>query len=198
MFFQDNRKPRAGDALIIVDLQNDFLAGGALPVPEGDAIVPVMNRYVELFQSASLPVIATRCWHPAGHRSFESGGPWPAHCIAWSEGAEFARQLKLPDIDDVVLVSKGTNPATRHPDSGFEETDLEEHLRKQEVQRLFVGGLTLEHAVYATAKDGLARGFDAILLQDAARPRDPRAAERALSELQSLGVDFVDYARIAT
>lgn len=198
MFFQDSRRPRTGDALLIVDLQNDFLAGGALPVPEGGAVVPVMNRYVELFQSASLPIFATRCWHPAGHHSFAPGGPWPAHCIAWSEGAEFARQLKLPAIDAVVLVSKGTDPAARHPDSGFDGTDLEEHLRKQEVQRLFVGGLALEHAVYATAKDGLARGFDVFLLQDAAHPRDPHAGARALSELRSLGVGLVDYATIAS
>lgn len=193
----DTSKPQNGDALLIVDVQNDFLPGGSMPAANGDAIVPVMNRYTALFQSADLPIFATRCWHPADHRSFHAqGGPWPAHCIEWSEGAEFARQLKLPGIDEVVVISKGTD-ANKHASSGFDGTDLEEHLRKQEVRRLFVGGLTTERAVYDTVKDALDRGFAVLLLEDASCPLNADEAQRALAEMRHLGVDFVQYDRIA-
>lgn len=197
MMLWNTLKPRTGDALVIVDLQNDFLPGGSLATPDGDAVVPVLNRYVALFQGADLPILATRCWHPPDHRAFrEQGGAWPAHCVAWSEGAEFARRLKLPDLDRMVVITKGERP-DRHPDSGFDGTDLEDHLRHLAVQRLFVGGLTTEHSVYHTIKDGLSRGFDMVLLQDATRPLDEAAGQPALDELQRLGVDFIEYDRIA-
>ncbi len=192
----DTLKPRTGDALIIVDVQNDFLPGGSMPAANGDEIVPVMNRYTTLFQSAALPIFATRCWHPADHHSFQAqGGPWPVHCIAWSEGAEFARQLKLPGIDEMVVISKGAD-ANKHASSGFDGTDLEEHLRKQEVRRLFVGGLTTERAVYDTVKDALDRDFAVLLLEDASGPLNADEAQRALAEMRRLGVDFVRYDRI--
>lgn len=193
----DTLKPQTGDALLIVDIQNDFLPGGSMPAANGDAIVPVMNRYIALFESAALPIFTTRCWHPADHRSFQAqGGPLPTHCIVWSEGAEFARQLKLPGIDEVVVISKGTD-ANTHASSGFDGTDLEEHLRKQEVQRLFVGGLTTEHAIFDTVKDAHDRGFAVLLLEDATRPLNADEAQRALAQMRRLGVDFVQYDRIA-
>lgn len=192
----DTLKPQTGDALLIVDVQNDFLPGGSMPTTNGDVIVPVMNRYTALFQSATLPIFTTRCWHPADHRSFQAqGGPLPVHCIAWSEGAEFARRLKLPGIDEVVVISKGTD-ANKHASSSFDGTDLEAHLRKQEVRRLFVGGLTTERAVYDTVKDGLDRGFAVLLLEDATRPMNTDEAQRALVEMRRLGVSFVRYDRI--
>ena len=90
-------RPRAGDALIIVDVQNDFLPGGALAVPQGDEVVSVLKRYAALFATLGLPVFATRDWHPRNHCSFrERGGPWPAHCVAGTQGAQFASGLKLP------------------------------------------------------------------------------------------------------
>lgn len=197
MTLWDTLKPQTGDALLIVDVQNDFLPGGSMPAANGDEIVPVMNRYTALFQSAALPIFATRCWHPADHCSFQAqGGPWPAHCIAWSEGAEFARRLKLPGIDEMVVISKGTD-ANKHASSGFDGTDLEAHLRKQEVQRLFVGGLTTERAVYDTVRDALDRGFAVLLLEDASCSLNADEAQRALAQMRRLDVDFVRYDRIA-
>ena len=85
-----------GDALIIVDVQNDFLPGGMLAVPRGDEVVSVINNYIDLFLTKGLPIIATRDWHPVNHCSFQAqGGPWPPHCIANSPGAEFAAGLRL-------------------------------------------------------------------------------------------------------
>ena len=87
----------AGDALIVVHVQKDFLRGGSLAVPSGDEIVPVLNRYLRAFQRARLPIVASRDWHPANHCSFkEQGGPWPPHCVAGSPGSDFAPDLELP------------------------------------------------------------------------------------------------------
>ena len=89
--------PRQGDALIIIDVQNDFLPGGSLAVPKGEEVVPILNQYLALFQEAALPVFATRDWHPSNHCSFvEQGGPWPPHCVAGTTGAAFVRELLLP------------------------------------------------------------------------------------------------------
>src|SRR4051812_4549463 len=92
-----------GDALVIIDVQNDFVPGGALAVPHGNEIIPVLNRYIALFEPAGFPIFATRDWHPANHCSFRSrGGPWPEHCIMFSPGAEFSPQLELPPSTEIV------------------------------------------------------------------------------------------------
>ncbi len=102
-----NLRLHPGDALIIVDVQNDFLPGGALAVPRGDEVIPVLNEYISIFKDHNLPIIATRDWHPPNHCSFtEHGGIWPTHCIAESHGAAFASGLELPR--DALLISKGT------------------------------------------------------------------------------------------
>ena len=120
-------KPGSRDALLVVDVQNDFLAGGSLPVPGGDAIIPILNRYIALFKRNRLPVFATRAWHPQRHASFaEQGGPWPPHCVAGTPGAAFPASLALPD--DVIVVSKVANEQ-RDAYSGFQETDLDWRLR---------------------------------------------------------------------
>ena len=154
-----------GDALLIVDVQNDFLPDGALAVPHGNHVVGVLNGYLKLFTSRKLPVFATRDWHPADHGSFlQQGGPWPAHCIAGSLGAEFADELQLPE--NVVVISKATG-VTADAYSGFDGTDLERRLREAGIQRLFIGGLSTEFCVQATVEDALRRGFSVILLIDA-------------------------------
>src|SRR5262245_28587020 len=90
-------RPRLTDALVLVDVQNDFLPGGALAVRAGDAILEPLNHCVREFDRLGLPVFATRDWHPPGHCSFrEQGGPWPVHCVAGTRGAEFSAQLRLP------------------------------------------------------------------------------------------------------
>src|SRR5262245_28517504 len=94
-------------ALILVDVQNDFCPGGALPVPEGDQVVPALNRQIERFRRAGRPIVATRDWHPADTTHFKSGGgPWPPHCVADKPGAAFHADLKLPR--EATVVSKGT------------------------------------------------------------------------------------------
>ncbi len=182
-----NLKPAEGDALIIVDVQNDFLPGGNLGVPDGDAVLPVMNRYLELFRRAGLPVYATRDWHPEGHCSFKAqGGPWPPHCVAESEGAAFARELKIGE--DVDVISKATT-VEKDAYSGFEGTDLAERLRTQKITRLFIGGLATDYCVLNTVKDALREGFQVLLLEDGIRGVEVNAGDskKAIEEMHALG-----------
>jgi nicotinamidase/pyrazinamidase len=171
-----------GDALLIVDVQNDFCPGGALPVPDGDRVVPVLNRYIERFQGRGLPVFASRDWHPEVTRHFESeGGPWPPHCVAGTEGASFHPELRLPE--DAEVVSKGTDPE----DDGYsafeaatsDEVALEAALEAAGVSRLFVGGLATDYCVQASVRDAARRGFRPVLLLDAIRGIDVEEGDQA-------------------
>ena len=181
-----------GDALLIVDVQNDFCPGGALAVPEGDRVVPVMNEYIRQFRERGLPVYASRDWHPRETRHFEAGGgPWPPHCVAGTEGAAFHPELSLPR--DAVVVSKGTDP-TDDGYSAFEaETpdgrSLEEELRARGVRRLFIGGLATDYCVRATVLDAARHGFRPVLLEDAVRGIgvEPGDVERSLAEMTGAG-----------
>ena len=174
------------DGLIVVDVQNDFCAGGALAVPDGDAVVEPINRLME-----QIPVVvATRDWHPPDHHSFlAQGGPWPPHCVQGSTGAELHPGLDVGRIDAVV-------DAGYEPDlegySGFEETDLEQLLREREVDTVHVAGLALDYCVRATALDARERGFDVILHVDATRAIEaqPGDSERTLEELRQAGVQI--------
>jgi nicotinamidase/pyrazinamidase len=157
----------AGDALILVDVQNDFLAGGSLAVPRGNNVIPVLNGYLAEFAGRQLPIFATRDWHPANHCSFQSqGGRWPVHCVANSKGAQFPSELILPPW--AVVISKGVN-ADKEAYSGFEGTDLEKRMRGHGIRRLFVGGLATDYCVLNTVKDVLTHGFTVFLLRDAIR-----------------------------
>lgn len=176
-----------GDALIIVDVQNDFLPGGNLAVAHGDEVVPVLNDYAELFAKRGLPVVATRDWHPDNHCSFEAqGGPWPPHCVARSSGADFAPALRLPE--KVQIISKATEQA-KDAYSGFEGTDLNEWLAERGVRRLFVGGLATDYCVLNTVRDGLAAGYRVMLLTDAIRAVNvnPDDGEKAVEEMTRRG-----------
>jgi nicotinamidase/pyrazinamidase len=179
--------PRPGDALIIVDVQNDFLPGGALAVPQGDAVVAPISRYAALFSRRALPVFATRDWHPRDHCSFRpAGGPWPPHCVAGTRGAAFAAALELPPATSVI--SKAAESA-RDAYSGFQDTGLERQLRAKGVRRVFVAGLATDYCVLATVRDACAAGFEAVVLADAVRAVDlaPGDGERALGEMRALG-----------
>lgn len=176
-------------ALLIVDVQNDFCPGGALPVPEGDQVVAVLNRYMERLDA---PVFASRDWHPAETSHFkERGGPWPPHCVRDTAGAAFHPQLKLPA--DAVVVTKGTDP-TDDGYSAFEGVDqngmaLGAALEQRGVRRLFVGGLATEYCVRASVLDALKQGLDVVLLTDAIRGIDVKPGDmtRALAEMQAAG-----------
>ncbi len=179
-------------ALIIIDVQNDFCPGGALPVTDGDQVVPVLNRYIEKFSRAGLPIFATRDWHPKKTRHFkEYGGLWPPHCVQHTKGAEFRAGLSLPR--DVVVVSAGMSP-DEEGYSGFEGRDqdganLAHLLRASGVQRIFVGGLATDYCVKHTVLDGLKQGFAVVLLEDAVRGVNlqPDDAEQAIKEMVSAG-----------
>ncbi|RRQ21005.1 nicotinamidase [Thiohalobacter thiocyanaticus] len=176
-----------GDALVIVDVQKDFLPGGSLAVSEGDAVVPVLNRYIGEFHQRGLPVYATRDWHPPDHCSFrEQGGIWPPHCIAGTEGAEYAPGLRLPAT--AVTISKATTPE-KDAYSGFDDTDLAARLHAVGVKRVFVGGLATDYCVLNTVRDALNEGFGVMLLRDAVRAVDvqPGDGDRAEREMESLG-----------
>lgn len=180
-----------GDALVVVDVQCDFLPGGALGVPQGDAVVPVLNRYIARFRVHELPIAFTRDWHPPAHCSFHAqGGPWPPHCVADTAGAAFAPGLTLPA--NARLVSKATTAAA-DAYSGFDGTDLADWLRACGAQRLFVGGLATDYCVQATVRDGLAAGFDVFALADAMRAVDVRPGDgaRAVAAMEAGGAHLV-------
>lgn len=171
---------RAGDALLIVDVQSDFLPGGSLGVPQGDAVIPPLNRGIAAFVSAGLPVYATRDWHPPDHVSFrEAGGPWPPHCVQHTHGAEFARELNLPG--DTTVISKA-ELADHDAYSGFDGTALHEMLQRAGVRRLFIGGLATDYCVLNTVIDALRLGYEVMLLRDAVRAVNVHAQDGARAE----------------
>jgi nicotinamidase/pyrazinamidase len=176
--------PHRGHALVVVDVQRDFLPGGALAVPDGDKIIPSLNRRIDQFTARGLPVFATRDWHPATHASFDvSEGMWPPHCVQGTPGAEFPKALRLPS--DVVLISKGTDDGDGY--SAFEGTDLEKRLADLNIYRLFVGGLATDFCVAETVSDALDLDFKVIVLLDAVRAINDAEAEKKLAEFESRG-----------
>ncbi len=175
----------AGDGLLLVDVQRDFCPGGALAVEEGDLIVPLLNRWLRAARERGIPVYASRDWHPRGHPSFaEQGGPWPTHCIQDSPGADFHPGLELPA--DAVLVTKGVR-FDRDEYSVLGDTGLADRLRRDGVERLWVGGLALDVCVRASVLDALRTGFQVHLLVDATRPVSAEEGRRALDEMKSAG-----------
>lgn len=184
--------PGERDAIVAVDVQNDFCPGGALAVPDGDAVVPVLNRWIERVAGAGGLVVASRDWHPADHCSFRTrGGPWPPHCVAGTEGAAFHPALRLPE--GTLVVDKATAP-DRDAYSAFDGTGLADRLRERGVERVYVGGLALDYCVKATALDARRAGFETLLIRPATRAVEVRAGdgERALAELRRAGVTILD------
>lgn len=190
-------EPTVGDALVIVDVQYDFLPAGALAVPSSNGILPVLNGYIQIFEKRRLPIYMTRDWHPVNHCSFkEYGGPWPAHCVAGTRGAAFSEELKL--ASPTTIVSKATTPE-RECYSDFGTTNFEANLRATGVSRLFVGGLATDYCVLNTVKDALALGFTTFLLRDAIRgvnvqPDDSLKAEQEMIRLGARPIELQDLA----
>jgi nicotinamidase/pyrazinamidase len=182
--------PQAGDALIVVDVQNDFLPGGALAVTRGDEVIAPLNGRLQSFAQQQLPVFVTRDWHPLRHCSFrEQGGPWPPHCVAGTYGAELATGLRLPT--GARIISKATRSEV-DAYSAFQGTDLAVQLRNAGVRRVVIGGLATDYCVRATALDALAAGFAVAVLADAVRAVEalPGDGERSLAELRARGAEI--------
>jgi nicotinamidase/pyrazinamidase len=177
-------------ALLVIDVQNDFCPGGALPVPAGDRVVPVLNRLIEDFEASRSPVYASRDWHPPDTSHFrEFGGPWPPHCIAGTPGADLHPALRLPP--DAVLVSTGQG---RDDDgySAFEGTTkggarLDEDLWKRGIEELYVGGLATDYCVRATVLDARRAGFRVTVITDAIAGIGEDTTRRALEEMKEAG-----------
>ena len=180
--------------LVIVDMQNDFCPGGALAVAGGDGIVPVINRYMELFRGKGWPIIASRDWHPRETRHFEEyGGIWPEHCVQRSFGAMFRAGLLLPP--DILVFSKGMDPETDDYSALQARNDagtMAEYLNKEGIRDLYICGLATDYCVLQTALEGLQLGFSVTVLVDAVLGVDLRKgdSERALEELAAAGAVF--------
>lgn len=180
------------DALIVVDVQNDFCPGGSLAVPEGDAVVPVLNRYLERASAAGIPIVASRDWHPEETAHFAAfGGTWPAHCIQETSGAAFHPALRLPP--ETLIASKGMSAK----DEGYSALEgllpggrnVLDALRERGVTRIHAGGLATDYCVRATVLGALAAGFTVFFLRDASRAVGvtPGDGERAIAEMQAAG-----------
>jgi nicotinamidase/pyrazinamidase len=175
--------------LVVADVQKDFLPGGSLPVPGSDAVIPVLNEWVGRAMAGGAHVFAGRDWHPEHHCSFrERGGPWPAHCVQGTPGAEFAAELRLPK--EAVIVSKGSDP-DREAYSAFQGTKLETALRALDIERLLVGGFATEYCVLETVRDARAKGYAVIVLDDAIRGVDATRSRAARDEMTALGAIHV-------
>jgi nicotinamidase/pyrazinamidase len=176
-----------GDALLIIDLQVDFLPGGALGVASGHEVVAPINHLIALFREQGLPVVASRDWHPQDHCSFAAqGGPWPPHCVADTPGAAFTAELALPD--DAIVVSKADTAAV-DAYSAFAGTSLAAQLRERGVGRVTVCGLATDYCVLETVSDALEEGLAVIIVPEAMRAVDSRPGDgrRALDRMVARG-----------
>ncbi|MFC6999736.1 bifunctional nicotinamidase/pyrazinamidase [Rufibacter roseus] len=190
-------------ALIIIDIQHDFLPGGALAVPEGDAIIPVVNQLQPLFDL----VVATQDWHPENHKSFASQHPgknvfeltqlkgldqvlWPDHCLQESRGADFPAELHSKQIE--AIFRKGTDPEIDSY-SGFydnghlKSTALADYLKGKGVKEVYLVGLAADYCVYFSAKDALQEGFSTYFIEDATRAIDQSGFEKAKADILQKG-----------
>jgi nicotinamidase/pyrazinamidase len=209
-------KPTIMNALILVDLQNDFCPGGALPVPEGDRVIEVVNRLQPHFDL----VAATRDWHPADHGSFAANHPgrrpgevieldgldqilWPVHCVQDTAGARFHPGLDRGRIARVFR--KGTDPRIDSYSGFFDNghrraTGLGDYLTGQGVTEVYVCGLATDYCVKFTALDAVGLGFGTRLIRDACRGVDlePGDVDKAIAEMQGRGVRVVESGEILT
>jgi len=200
-----------GAALVLVDVQRDFLPGGSLAVTDGDQIVPVINKLMKKF--AEDKIFSTKDSHPVGHGSFASahdaepytmgelgGKPqmmWPDHCVANTIGWMFAQDLNAPAFKYVVFKgeNKDVDSYSGFADDGDVETTLLDELRFNDVPRdgtIYMCGLATDYCVKATALDGKARGFNVRIILDACRGVDPKSTKVALEAMKGAGIEFVN------
>jgi len=177
-------------ALLVVDVQNDFCPGGTLAVAHGDEVVEPLNRLIDEFLARGAPVFKTRDWHPPTTKHFAKfGGTWPVHCVQNTKGAQFHPQLK--DDPRIHIISKGLGDTDCY--SGFDETDLDDQLRQNGVEEVLVGGLTTDYCVKNTVLDALKNGYRVKALEDAIRAVDlqPGDGDRAIEEMRAAGAEVV-------
>ncbi|MBY6243554.1 isochorismatase family protein [Methylosinus sp. Sm6] len=181
---------RMSDALLVVDLQRDFCAGGKLEVPHADEIVPIVNALVEEAHARGALVVASRDLHPPDHQSFHAfGGRWPQHCVRGTRGADLHPDLKLPE--GALFVAKARR-AEREQASVFDATGLAEELRRRAVERVFIVGVAEEVCVKASAIDAVRLGFVTHVLRAATRPVTPEGGENARAEMRAAGVTVIE------
>lgn len=183
------------DALIVVDVQNDFCPGGALPVPGGDAVVETINRLLPLFKH----VVFSRDWHPADHCSFSAApefmdGSWPPHCVQNTPGAALHPGLRVPP--GALIVDKGFS-ADHEAYSAFQETGLAEALRKRRVKRVHVTGLATDYCVKSTVFDAIREGFSAVLILDGCRGIAQSSEHEAIEEMKEAGAVILEPGELA-
>ncbi|HUK34565.1 MAG TPA: isochorismatase family protein [Vicinamibacterales bacterium] len=177
-------------ALLVVDAQNDFCAGGALAVPNAEQVIPALNRHIADAVAHGRPVYVSRDWHPGTSTHFAPyGGPWPVHCVQDTDGARFHPDLQVPD--DVVVITKGIDPQSPGY-SAFEgrtrdETPLATDLQQRGIQHLLVGGLATDYCVRHSVLDALSAGFTVTVLGDAIAGVDAADSERAVNEMRTRG-----------
>ena len=175
-------------ALIVVDVQNDFCPGGTLAVPHGDEVVGPLNGVIDEFLERGEPVYKSRDWHPPTTKHFaDYGGVWPVHCVQNTKGAEFHPALR--DDPRITVISKGLGDTDCY--SAFDETDLLDQLRRQNVEEVVVGGLATDYCVKSTVLDALKNGFKVKALENAMRAVDVQPGERAIQEMRNAGAEVL-------
>jgi len=184
----------SNQALIVVDVQNDFCPGGALAVAHGDEVVEPLNKLIDEFLQRGDPVYKSRDWHPPTTKHFKKyGGTWDEHCVQNTEGAEFHPALR--DDPRIHVVSKGLGDTDCY--SAFDETDLGAQLHEQGVKEVLVGGLATDYCVKSTVIDAIKNGFKVKALKDAMRGVElqPGDSERAIEEMRAAGAEIVSTKR---
>ena len=183
-------------ALIVVDVQNDFCPGGSLAVAHGDEVVPPLNKLIAEFLQRGNPVFKTRDWHPPKTKHFSDfGGTWPVHCVQGTKGAEFHGDLT--DDARIQIISKGLGDEDSY--SAFDGTELAAQLRKLGVDEVLVGGLATDYCVKNTVLDALKEGFAVKALTNAMRPVDLQQGDgdRAIEEMRRAGAEIQEQGQTA-
>lgn len=177
-------------ALIVVDVQNDFCPGGTLAVSHGDEVVAPLNKLIDEFLERGDPVFKSRDWHPPTTKHFAAhGGAWPEHCVQNTKGAEFHPALR--DDPRIKIISKGLGDTDCY--SAFDETNLASQLYKEGVKEVVVGGLATDYCVKNTVLDAIHKGFKVKAVENAMRAvdRQPGDSEKAIEEMRAAGAEIV-------
>lgn len=183
-------RTQMGDALLIIDAQKDFFPDGALPVPQGDEIIPIVNEWIQACQEKNLPIFASRDWHPVNHCSFKRhGGLWPQHCIQNSPGAEIHPEIHIPET--TVIIDKADTPDVE-THSAFEGKSkegatLDQLFGEQNITRVWIVGLALDYCVHITALASVKRGYETHLILAGTRAISKKTGDQALKNLRKAG-----------